>query len=96
MRLTKTEVNAIIRAAEDVYGAGVSVYLFGSRTRDDLRGGDIDLMVRSRGDPKGVLAKVRLAARLKTLLGERKIDIIGDHEENEVALEVARTGILLK
>ena len=68
------------------------MYLFGSRTDDSKRGGDIDLMVRSEGDAKGVLAKVKMAARLKYLLGDRKIDIIGDHEDNNVAREVVRTG----
>ncbi len=43
MRLTELEVDAIKAAAREAFGADVVVRLFGSRVRDDLRGGDIDL-----------------------------------------------------
>ena len=95
MRLTRQQVRAILDTARDVYGAGVKVYLFGSRTDDSKRGGDIDLVVRSVGPAKGMLAKVKMVSRLKYLLGDRKIDIIGDHEDNNVAREAVSTGILL-
>ena len=95
MRLTRHQVRAILDTARDIYGDGVQVYLFGSRTDDKGRGGDIDLVVRSRGEPKGMLAKVKMLSRLKYLLGERKIDIIGDHEDNNVSREAVSKGILL-
>ena len=95
MRLTYQQVRVILDTARDIYGGGVKVYLFGSRTDDKKRGGDIDLVVRSEGEPKGVLAKVKMLSRLKYLLGDRKIDIIGDHEDNNVAHEAVSTGILL-
>lgn len=43
----------------------------------------------------GVLARIRMVARLKLLLGEQKIDVIGDHEESSVAKEALTTGIRL-
>lgn len=42
MRITPQEALAILRITA---GAGARVSLFGSRTRDDLRGGDIDLLI---------------------------------------------------
>ena len=42
-----------------------------------------------------MLAKVKMVSRLKYLLGDRKIDIIGDHEDNNVSREAVRTGVLL-
>ena len=48
----------------------------------EKRGGDIDLLVR-------------MIARLKQLLGDQKIDVIGDHEESLVAKEALITGIRL-
>ena len=81
MRLQSKEIQTIIQIAKDIYGETVQVYLFGSRLNDEKRGGDIDLLVRSTGEKKGVLARIRMTARLKLHLGDQKIDVIGDHEE---------------
>lgn len=43
MRLTPEEIAAIKAAAVEAFGTGAVVRLFGSRVRDDVRGGDIDL-----------------------------------------------------
>ena len=47
MRLTEHEVSAIKQAAREAFGDDAVVRLFGSRVHDDLRGGDIDLLVRA-------------------------------------------------
>lgn len=47
MRLPADYVEAIKSAAHEAFGEGVVVRLFGSRVRDDLRGGDIDLHVET-------------------------------------------------
>lgn len=52
MRLTQGEIDTIVRIAREIYGWGVEVFLFGSRTDDSKRGGDIDLLVRSTGEKK--------------------------------------------
>ncbi|WP_304246946.1 nucleotidyltransferase domain-containing protein [Parabacteroides gordonii] len=95
MRLNIKDIQSIIRVAKEIYGEGVEVYLFGSRTDDKKRGGDIDLLVRTTSEKKGVLARIRMIARLKQLLGDQKIDVIGDHEESLVAKEALTTGIRL-
>ncbi len=95
MRLRVQDIQLILRAAREVYGDSVKVYLFGSRLDDTKRGGDIDLLVRTADGKQGVLARVRLIARLKQLLGDRKIDVIGDHEDSPVAQEALRKGVLL-
>ena len=41
MRLTQGEIDTIVRIAREIYGWGVEVFLFGSRTDDSKRGGDI-------------------------------------------------------
>ncbi len=69
MRLQSKEIQTIIQIAKDIYGETVQVYLFGSRLNDEKRGGDIDLLVRSTGEKKGVLARIRMTARLKLHLG---------------------------
>jgi predicted nucleotidyltransferase len=96
MRLHPKEIETIVSVGREIYGADVHVYLFGSRTDDSKRGGDIDLLIRTPYQPKkGILARIRMAARLKTILGDRKIDIIGDNEDNNVSRIAEETGILL-
>lgn len=95
MRLQPKEIQSILQVARQIYGEKVKVYLFGSRLDDTKRGGDIDLLVRSEGIKKGVLARIRMIAQLKYLLGDQKIDIIGDHEESSVAQEALQKGVLL-
>ena len=70
--------------------------LFGSRTDDSRRGGDIDLLVEPPV-PLDALAQVqlrtRLAARLYRLLGERRIDILvaaASEPSNRLVLAEAR------
>lgn len=95
MRLSKKEIQTILHVAKEIYGNGVEVYLFGSRVNDEKKGGDIDLLIRHSSAPKGILARVRMLTRLKFLLGEQKIDIIGDHEDSLVVQEALNTGIRL-
>lgn len=52
MCLTKKEIETTVRIAREIYGWNVEVYLFGSRTDDIERGGDIDLLVRNSGIKK--------------------------------------------
>lgn len=79
MRLTINEQQAIKQAAAAALPPGTRVSLFGSRTDDLRRGGDIDLLVEIPA-PLDATAQVRLrtrlAARLYRLLGERRIDIL--------------------
>lgn len=95
MRLSEREIQIITQVAHKIYGIGVEVYLFGSRTNDTKRGGDIDLLIRNNVEKKGVLARIRMVAELKWLLGDQKIDIIGDHEETPIVNEALQTGIRL-
>lgn len=60
-------------------GPDARVYLFGSRTRDDQRGGDIDLLVAlaaPQSDHERLRVSVRTAATLQRLMGEREIDVL--------------------
>lgn len=71
------------------------MFLFGSRTDDSKRGGDIDLLIRNAGKKKGILGRVRMIVKLKMALGDRKIDVIGDYEDNAVVREVLLNGMRL-
>jgi uncharacterized protein len=72
MRLAKEEQSAIsdtIRQAD----SDATIYLFGSRTDDAAKGGDIDLLVLSKKIT--LMTKLEILAKLHQKLGERKIDI---------------------
>ncbi|MFN8898607.1 MAG: nucleotidyltransferase domain-containing protein [Pseudomonadota bacterium] len=77
MRLSPDQARNIVRVARELAGEGVRVRLFGSRVRDDLRGGDIDLLVESpRPVERPVWLAACIAARLQRSLGERRIDVL--------------------
>lgn len=82
--------------------AGSRVLLFGSRTVDTKRGGDIDLLVESRNElpaAQTVAQRTAFAARLYRLLGERRIDIVmttaGRPDQRPVVDAARRDGIEL-
>ena len=53
---------------------GAEIYLFGSRTEDALKGGDIDLLIVS--ERLGFPDKIDLLVQMKNALGEQKIDVL--------------------
>lgn len=50
MRLTPAQQESIVRIIRQHAGADAGIWLYGSRTHDDRRGGDVDLLVQAR-DP---------------------------------------------
>ena len=73
MRLSKAEIQAI-RDVIHQYDPDARIRLFGSRLNDELKGGDIDLMILS-----GKLTyrdKLKIRYQLKDRLGNRKIDLL--------------------
>ncbi len=99
MRITPQEAAAIRRITTELAGPGARVSLFGSRTHDDLRGGDIDLLIELSEPTADKLAlALRAGAKLQSAIGERKIDVlITNPESEETALIRAarREGIAL-
>lgn len=77
MRLSIKEKDCILKTAELVFGAQSSVYLFGSRTDDNKRGGDIDLYIATQSELDDKLnKKIMFLVKLKNQLGDQKIDLV--------------------
>ncbi len=76
-RLTETEQKAIKAAVKKHFDATARVYLFGSKTAEQKRGGDIDLYIETelRGEEL-LLAKLRTMSEIQRRIGDRKIDIV--------------------
>ena len=99
MRLSEFEIESIKSLADQHFGTGVQVFLFGSRTNDKQRGGDIDLFIR---DPNGKQLKARTKINFITdlilLIGEQKIDVVLDNQDlnNSLFLKtISQKGIRL-
>jgi predicted nucleotidyltransferase len=77
MRLTAAETSKIRETVCAVTGPRTRVHLFGSRTDDSAKGGDIDLLVEiDHSVDSPVLLGARIGARLQAALGERRIDVV--------------------
>jgi len=79
MRLAKSEIAAIKEAARKVWGSQTVVYLFGSRTDDTKKGGDIDLYIQLSAEPtpeKLILQRAEFLEKLVRTIGEQKIDLL--------------------
>jgi predicted nucleotidyltransferase len=77
MRLTERDRTAIRAAVAERFGVEARALLFGSRTDDTRRGGDIDLLVETPVAPTDPLAAaVQIEVDLMRALGERRIDVL--------------------
>lgn len=76
MRLRADEVEAIKATAVEVFGPGAVVRLFGSRVRDDVRGGDIDLHLEVDNGQQDVPHAARFRWRVYERIDERKMDLV--------------------
>jgi predicted nucleotidyltransferase len=79
MRLSEYQIGIINSLARKHFGEMTIVYLFGSRTDENKKGGDIDLMISNVNEEMLTIeAKVHFLAELKKNIGDRKIDVIFD------------------
>lgn len=99
MRLTPDQVQAIKLTAHAVLGDGAQVTLFGSRTDDRRKGGDIDLLFETpRHLSNRLAAQGQLYVTLIRQLGDRKIDVLlkdADTPEAPVMRIARETGVAL-
>lgn len=92
MRLSPREIDAIRAAVRDVFGASSTVRLFGSRVRDDLRGGDIDLFVEVDRGQATIAQEQRLRDRIAPAVEDLRVDIIL-HERDAPLTPIERIAV---
>ena len=99
MRLNGNEIDIIKKLAHLHFGEDVQVILFGSRTSDEKRGGDIDLFIRKKNGRKpDFRSKINFTTDLIIKIGEQKIDVVLDNpamQGSEFLKTIYRTGIIL-
>lgn len=81
MRLSDYQRQMIVQSVKNCFGPQARVKLFGSRTDDALRGGDIDLLITTEMQDVNdiVRAEMRCQVQLQKALGEQKIDMLIDY-----------------
>lgn len=72
MRLTPSEHAAIVEEIRNKMPAA-AIYLYGSRTQDTLKGGDIDLL--AIGPQVQYMDRIDILLAIKARIGEQKIDL---------------------
>ena len=99
MRLTSEDQSIIRNTVAELLGPLAKVRLFGSRTDDSARGGDIDLLVElPHAEQSPVLIGARVAVGLQMALGDQRIDVLvaAPNLPEQAIHRIARqTGILL-
>ncbi len=93
MRLNTIEKKAIKKAVNR-FDPKASIYLFGSRTDDSKKGGDIDILLLSQKISLRNIINIKLF--LYDALGEQKIDIVLAREVKKPFVKLAiKEGIAL-
>ena len=96
MRLTVEEIKHIKQQVRHVFGDGSRVFLFGSRTDETKKGGDIDLFIEPQHVSNVSEQKITLLTKLQTVLGDQTIDIVLAKDKNRLIEQEARKkGVLL-
>lgn len=99
MRLTPEQINIIKEKTALIFGDDSKIYLFGSRTDDNKKGGDIDLFIDLDKEIESpVLKTIRLNGLIQQAIGMQKIDIIfhtPDYDWKPIHAEAKKRGILL-
>ncbi|SDX40499.1 nucleotidyltransferase domain-containing protein [Nitrosomonas oligotropha] len=81
MRLTDLQRTIIRETVAETFGVGANVWLFGSRVKDNQRGGDIDLLIETDQVDAETIARAEIAflAKFQMRMEEQKIDVLLDY-----------------
>jgi len=88
MRITEYEKNVIIDAVKSVDPVA-QVWLFGSRTDDSKKGGDIDIAILSEKINKNVMQEIQVRRFICDKIGEQRIDIVTTNTGKEAIFRLA-------
>jgi len=100
MRLNNKDINAIRDVASAIFGETATIRLFGSRTDDNKKGGDIDLLIQYNQQISRMeryRLKIKFLVQLKKIIGDQKIDVIIDsgQQSNPIFEEAYKKGVQL-
>ncbi len=79
MRLNNKEIAAIKEVTRDIFGENATISLYGSRTDNNKKGGDIDLFIQCKSQisrEELYQLKIKFLVQLKKHIGDQKIDVL--------------------
>jgi predicted nucleotidyltransferase len=88
MRITEHEKNAIVDAVKGA-DSDAHAWLFGSRTDDSKKGGDIDIAILSERIKKDAMLEIQVRRSICDRIGEQRIDIVASTEGKEAFFRLA-------
>ncbi len=92
VRLKEKEISAIKETIE-CFDSDAEVWLYGSRTDDSKRGGDIDLLIFSQ--KLSFSDKLKIKVQLYKKIGEQKIDMIIAKDDKKPFVRIALENAIL-
>lgn len=102
MRLTKDQLDAVTNVFTEYFLPEDKLWLFGSRTNDSKKGGDIDFYVETNYDNWSIATEKQISflVNLKKRIGDQKIDLVinllKNNQKRPIYDEAKNTGIQLK
>ena len=95
MRLSNYMVEKIKKSFNETFHEG-SLYLFGSRVDDRLKGGDIDLFIETNDKSDLFEKKIKFLALVKRAIGDQRIDVVFNEDNSRlIEQEVRKCAIML-
>ena len=95
MRLSQHYIDVIKKNFKLFFKKG-DIFLFGSRVDESKKGGDIDLYLVVDDHQNLFEKKIKFLSRIKRELGDQKIDVVFNVDENRlIEQEARRWGIKL-
>jgi hypothetical protein len=79
MRLSQSELTAIIESVDAYVHSAARLLLYGSRVDDSKRGGDIDLLLEVNDEQAAAILNRKsyiVLAEMKNRIGDQKIDFL--------------------
>ncbi len=88
IRLDPKEVDLIRQSFRQFFLKQDKLWLFGSRAKPELKGGDIDLYIETdyTTPEDAIMARLRFLTELKIHLGDQKIDVVLKYGEHHLPI----------
>jgi predicted nucleotidyltransferase len=92
MRISPLEIDNLLGSVKK-FDPNASVYLFGSRTDNHKKGGDIDIAILSK--LVNLKEKIEIKYNFYQAFGEQKLDLFIVSDENMAFWQVVKEGAIL-